>query len=86
VRKRRSSAASHYTPKEEKRIRELQAAGGRKGAATTNGRMTREQRVARAAHAVACRRAKEKAREAYVMERVEDKDVYISEEEFDALE
>ena len=86
MRKRRSSEASHYTPKEEKRIRELQAAGGRKGAATTNAKLTAAERSERARHAVECRRAKEKARAGYVMDAATDSDVYISEEEFDALE
>ena len=63
-----------------------QSEGGRKGALAGHAKRTKEERIAKARHALACRRAKERARAGYVMEAVQDQDVYISEEEFDALE
>ena len=84
--KRKSSLRSHYTPKEEAERSRLAREAGHRGGKARAAKMTAEELSAAGRHAHAGRVAKQKARAGYVMERVDDSDVYISEEEFDALE
>lgn len=77
----KSSLRSRCTPEQKAK---LLAACSRGGKARAAG-MTPEERSAAAAHAHAGRVAKERAKKAWVLDYVEDRDQYLSEEEFNAL-